>query len=96
MFRTRAVMLVVLLVLVSACHPADKYQDQFWVISDSASIYERPTITSKTLKELKFGRGGVLPGEESQLHDREGMGPGRVRRCARVHGTEDDCRQGRV
>jgi len=52
---SHAAILVVLSVFVSSCQPVDQYQDQFWVISDSAKIYERPDTISKLLLEFKFG-----------------------------------------
>lgn len=51
----RLAILTLFAALLFSCKPADKYQDRFWVTTSSANIYERPTITSKVLKELKFG-----------------------------------------
>lgn len=48
------VLILSIFFLLSCQSVADKYQDQFWVISDRAILYARPSITSKQLKELKF------------------------------------------
>lgn len=57
MFKTyRFAVFMLFTVFLCSCQQfADKYQDHFWVISDSAGIYERPEAATKMLKELKLG-----------------------------------------
>lgn len=51
----RFVTIVLFVALFFSCKPADRYQDKFWIIADSANIYERPDITAKAMGTLKLG-----------------------------------------